>query len=99
MRIETAAKKLALVPTTRLAAFESFAPIYRPMRTVADAVSPNDAPTSRKNTVLAFAVAVSAASPRKRPIQIEFTEALSDARTLLSRPGTAKLSKQWLIDP
>ena len=58
------AKKVALVPTTRLAAGTSFAPMRWAMRIVAASATPKAAPISRNITVLAFEVAVSAASPR-----------------------------------
>ncbi len=57
-------KNVALVPTTRLASGRSFAPMHWPTRMVAAMAMPNAAPISRNMTVLAFEVAVRAASPR-----------------------------------
>jgi hypothetical protein len=61
---EMPAKKVALVPTTRLVSGRLFAPMHWPMRMVAASATPKAAPISRNMTVLAFEVAVSAASPR-----------------------------------
>jgi hypothetical protein len=79
---EMPAKKVALVPTVRLAPGMSSAPMRCAMRMVAAMATPKAAPISRNITTFAFEVAVSAASPRYRPTQIELTEALSDCSTL-----------------
>jgi len=49
--------------------------------------------------MLAFEVAVSAASPRKRPTQMEFTEPLSDCSTLANRIGSENLNSPTRIEP
>ncbi len=49
--------------------------------------------------MLAFEVAVSAASPRYFPTQMEFTEPFSDCRTFAYRIGSANRSRPRLIDP
>ena len=54
---------------------------------------PKAAPISRNITVLAFEVAVSAASPRKRPTQMEFTEPFRDCRTFANRIGQRELEQ------
>ena len=64
MATEIAAKKVALVPTTRLVSTILSAPMHWPMRIVAASATPNAAPISRNMTVLALEVAVNAASPR-----------------------------------
>ena len=94
-----AAKKVALVPTTRLVSTMSLAPMYWPMRMVAAIATPKAAPISRNITVLAFEVAVSAASPRPRPTQMEFTEPFSDCSTLANRIGSAKRNSPTRIEP
>jgi hypothetical protein len=43
---------------------------------------PNTPPSNRNNSVFALDVAVSAASPRKRPTQKAFTDAFKVCRTL-----------------
>ena len=96
---EMAAKKVALVPTTLFASGMSFAPMHWPMRMVAAMAMPKAAPINRNMTVLAFDVAVSAASPRKRPTQMEFTEPLRDCRMFANRIGSAKRSIPPLIEP
>src|SRR5579859_1714351 len=96
---EMAAKKVALVPTTRFASAMSFAPMHWPMRIVAAMAMPNAAPMSRNMTVLAFEVAVRAASPRKRPTQMEFTEPFRDCRMFANRMGKAKRIMPLLIEP
>ena len=96
---EMMAKNVALVPTTRLVAAMSLAPIDWPMRMVAASAMPNAAPISRNITVFALDVAVSAASPRKRPTQMEFTEALSDCRMFANRIGSAKRNSPTRIEP
>ena len=68
------------------------------MRIVAAIAMPKAAPISRNMTVLAFDVAVSAASPRKRPTQIEFTEPFRDCRMLANRMGSEKRIKPRLIE-
>ena len=90
---EMAAKKVALVPTTRLVSAMSLAPMDWPMRMVAASATPKAAPISRNITVLALEVAVSAASPRPRPTQIEFTEPLSDCSTFANRMGSANRNR------
>ena len=62
-------KKVALVPTTRRACAMSRAPIACPIRMVEAMPKPNTEPIRKNMMLLAFAVAVSAASPRKRPTQ------------------------------
>src|SRR5579863_3441679 len=99
MVTEMAAKKVALVPTTRLVSARSLAPMHWPMRMVAAIATPKAAPISRNITVLALEVAVSAASPRKRPTQMEFTEALSDCRMLANRIGSVNLNSPRAIGP
>ena len=99
MATEMPAKKLALVPTTRLVSGRLFAPMCCPMRIVAASATPNAAPISRNITTLAFEVAVSAASPRKRPTQMELTEPLSDCSTFASRIGSANLNSPMGIEP
>jgi hypothetical protein len=93
------AKKVALVPTTAFIAGRLLAPMYWPMSMVAASARPNAVPMSRNITLLAFEVAASAASPRKRPTQTEFTEALSDCRMLVKRIGSANLNRPTRIDP
>src|SRR5262245_36674109 len=69
--IEIATKNVLLVPTTRFASVQFFAPMYCPTSTVAAIDSPKAPPSSRNMIAFEFAVAVSAASPRNRPTQIE----------------------------
>jgi len=73
--------------------------MYWPMRMVAAIATPKAAPISRNMTVLALEVAVSAASPRKRPTQMEFTEPFSDCRMLADRIGSAKRNRPTGIEP
>ena len=49
--------------------------------------------------MLAFDVAVSAASPRYRPTQTELIEALSDCRMLLPSTGSENISSVRPIGP
>ena len=73
--------------------------MYWPTRIVAAMEGPKTPPSSRNITVFALAVAVSAASPRKRPTQMELTEPLSDCRTFPNRIGSANISRPRLIEP
>ena len=57
-------KKVALVPITRRAWAVSRAPVAWPIRIVAAMPMPKTAPIRKNITLLALAVAVSAASPR-----------------------------------
>src|SRR5215813_4391533 len=66
---------------------------------VAAIATPNAAPIRRNITVLATEVAVSAASPRTRPTQIEFTEPFRDCRMLANRMGSANRTNPRLIEP
>jgi hypothetical protein len=52
-------------------------PTYTPTRMLAAIDRPNTPPSNRKSSVFALDVAVSAASPRKRPTQNAFTDAFS----------------------
>ena len=99
MITEMPAKKVALVPTTFLASGTSLAPMRWAMSMVAASAMPKAAPMSRNMTVLALEVAVSAASPRKRPTQIEFTEPLSDCRMFANRIGRENLNRPTGIEP
>ena len=71
----------------------------RPMRMVEASATPKAAPIRRNITWLALAVAVSAASPRKRPTHTEFTEAFSDCRMLANRIGSENLKSTAGIEP
>jgi hypothetical protein len=93
------AKKVALVPTTRFISVRLLAPMYCPMRMVAASATPKAAPMSRNITVLAFEVAVSAASPSPRPTQMEFTEPLRDCRMFANRIGSANLKRAAGMEP
>ena len=64
MSSDSRKKKVVLVPTTCLACWTLPAPMYCPTSTVAAIDRPNTPPSSRNITILAFAVADSAASPR-----------------------------------
>src|SRR5215472_13260455 len=96
---EMPVKKVALVPTTRLVLGMLLAPMYWPTRIVAASATPKAAPIRRNITVLALEVAVSAASPRKRPTHTEFTEPFRDCSTLANRIGRANLYSVTGIDP
>src|SRR3546814_6069006 len=96
---DTPKKNVALVPITRLACAVSFVPIACPTRMVAAMPTPNTAPIRKNMMLLAFAVAVSASSPRKRPTQIALTEPFSDCRTLPPRIGNANTNSVRPIGP
>src|SRR3546814_11716403 len=61
--------------------------------------APNTAPIRKNMKLLAFAVAVSASSPRKRPTQIALPETFSDCRTLPPRIGNANTNSVRPIGP
>src|SRR3546814_17076531 len=61
--------------------------------------TPNTAPIRKNMMLLAFAVAVSASSPRKPPTQIALTEPFSDCRTLPPRIGNANTNSVRPIGP
>src|SRR5690606_15877697 len=96
---DTQKKNVALVPITRLAWAVSLVPIAWPTRMVAAMPTPNTAPIRKNMMLLAFAVAVSASSPRKRPTQIALTEPLSDCSTLPPRIGSANTNRVRPIGP
>ena len=60
---------------------------------------PNTVPSIRNMTRLALAVAVSAASPRKRPTQIELMDPFSDWSTEEPSVGSAKAISVAKIGP
>src|SRR5689334_12486634 len=71
-------KNVALVPITRLAYVTSFRPRAWPTKIVVAIPKPNIALMRKNKIALAFDEAVSADSPRKRPIHIALIEPLSD---------------------
>ncbi len=92
-------KNVALVPMTRRACGRSRAPIDWPIRIEAAMPMPNTEPIRKNMMLLAFAVAVSAASPRKRPTQIAFTEPFIDWAMLPARMGRANRNRLRPIGP
>ena len=90
---------VALVPITRLAWGRLCAPIACATRMVAAMPMPKISPISANSTLLALAVAVSAASPRWRPTQIALIEPLSDCSTLPPRMGSEKTSRVLAMGP
>ncbi len=92
-------KKVALVPTTRRACAMSRAPMAWPIRMVEAMPKPNTEPIRKNMMLLAFAVAVSAASPRKRPTQTAFTEPFSDCAMLPARIGRENSRRLRPIGP
>ena len=60
---------------------------------------PNTVEKARKITLVAFDVAASAPSPRKRPIHTMLIDALSDCRTLASSVGSANMISVRPIGP
>jgi hypothetical protein len=97
--MESNAKNVALVPTTRFASRRLPAPICWPTRMVADIERPNTPPNRRNITLLALEVAASDASPRNRPTQTVLTEPFSVCRTFPNRIGSAKKMRPRLRDP
>ena len=96
---EISPKKVALLPSTRLAWAMLRAPMDWAIRMFVAMLTPNMAPISANITLLALAVAVSAASPRCPPTQTALTEPLSDCSTLPASMGRAKVSKVLAIGP
>ncbi len=77
----------------------SLAPNAWPMSTVAAMPKPNTNDIKRNMMKLALKVDASAFSPRKRPIQIEFTVPFSDWRIEEMSVGMAKTSRVLPIAP
>ncbi|SOY58763.1 hypothetical protein CBM2585_B10029 [Cupriavidus taiwanensis] len=90
---------MVLVPTTRRAWSTSRAPTAWPIMMVLAMLMPNTTPSRKNRMMLALEVAVSAASPRKRPTQTELMEAFSDCRMLLPSTGSENSSKVRPIGP
>src|SRR5665213_266849 len=97
--MESNAKNVALVPTTRFASRRLPAPMCWPTRMVAAIANPKAPPKSRNMTVLAFEVAASEASPRNWPTQTVLTEPFNVCSTLPHRIGKANSRSPRLREP